>query len=54
MKLRYMKSFESKSKAQKIRWNSPKVSPAASVKIGTSFCYSKPWHTLDFQLMLIF
>ena len=29
MKLRYMKNFESKLQAQKIRWNSPKVSPAA-------------------------
>ena len=29
MKLRYMKSFESKSQAQKMRWNSPEVSPAA-------------------------
>lgn len=29
MKLRYMKYFESKLQAQKIRWNSPKVSPAA-------------------------
>ena len=44
MKLRYMKNFESKLQAQKIRWNSPKVSPAAC-EIGTSFCYSKPWHT---------
>lgn len=29
MKLRYMKNFESKLQAQKIRCNSPKVSPAA-------------------------
>ena len=53
MKLRYMKNFESKLQAQKLG-GIPQKLALQPVKIGTSFCYSKPWHTLDFQLMLIF